>query len=77
VRFLRMARWRSQPLGFPPFVPAADIGVTDALNVDGCIRVDIARALNGFGLSWEYCAGSFRTRFSYRIISLVFALFDI
>jgi hypothetical protein len=62
--------WRSDIfglLGFPPFVPAADVGVADALNVDSRIWVDLTSPLNGFGLGWEYSAGPFRTWFSYRI----------
>ncbi len=55
----------------PPFVSATDIGVTDALNVNGCIRVHLASPLNSFRLSWEYCTCPFRTRFSHRIISLL------
>ena len=60
----------------PPFVPAANIGVADALNVDSRIRVHLTSPLNGFGLGWEYCTGPFRAWFSYRVISL-FAPFDI
>ena len=63
-------------LEFPPFVPAPDIGVTDALNMDGCIRVHLASPLNSFSLGWKYCAGSFRTWYSHRVIPL-FAPFDI
>ncbi len=41
----------------PPFVPATNIGVADALNMYSCIRVYLASSLNGFSLSWKYCAG--------------------
>jgi len=44
--------------------------------VNGCIRVHLASSLNSFSLDWKYCTGPFRTRFSYRKISL-FALLDI
>jgi hypothetical protein len=60
----RSLMWRSDIfglLGFPPFVPAADVGVADALNVDSRIWVDLTSPLNGFGLGWEYSAGPFRT----------------
>ena len=63
-------------LGFPPFVPAPNIGITDTLNVNSGIRVYLASSLDGFSLRWKYCTCPFRTWFSYRIISLL-APFDI
>ncbi len=63
-------------LEFPPFVPAPDVGVTDALNVNGGIWVHLASPLDGFSLGPADCAGPFRTWYSHRVIPLL-APFDI
>jgi hypothetical protein len=70
-----MPRLRISLLHFPPFIPAPDFGVTDALNMDGYIGVHLASPLNSFRLGRQYCTGPFRTRLSYRKVPL-FALFD-
>ena len=43
--------------------------------MNGCTWMYLTGSLNGLRLGWEYGTSSFRTWFSYRIISL-FAPFD-